>query len=232
MNCAEEPRKISFSGTIKAIQPRFVVWRYRSDNRSSNMKGFNLFLEGEADGNTGSFAIAISEKNLEKMNFAIGDHIRGNAYTKRKPDEEYADYYRASGLKILEKAPAAAPSMNPPYTGSIPDGEFYDKVGCIQLSKVLWNKKCHACKYAGMGNVSIAWDYDRNIRKHRFESFCFGPEDCPFYKMGPARAVPYKGKPSAADDGSLDSIILDERSFNVEDDPVEIYQTYPKRITD
>ncbi len=41
--------KIAFSGIIRSVQPRSNVWRYRLDNRSHNVTGFNLFLTGTID---------------------------------------------------------------------------------------------------------------------------------------------------------------------------------------
>ena len=46
----QEQRKVSFRGTIKSVQPRSNVWRYRLDNRTHSMTGYNLFLSGIADG--------------------------------------------------------------------------------------------------------------------------------------------------------------------------------------
>lgn len=34
--------KIEFSGTIRSVQPRSNVWRYRLDNRTHSMTGYNL----------------------------------------------------------------------------------------------------------------------------------------------------------------------------------------------
>jgi hypothetical protein len=57
-----EQRKISFAGTIKSIQPRSNVWRYRLDNRTHSLTGYNLFLTGDADEKERDYVIAISEK--------------------------------------------------------------------------------------------------------------------------------------------------------------------------
>ena len=38
-----------------------------------------------------TFAVAISEKQQEKMRFHIGDEISGTAWTKKYPKLEYAD---------------------------------------------------------------------------------------------------------------------------------------------
>ena len=68
----QEQRKVSFQGTIKSVQPRSNVWRYRLDNRTHSMTGYNLFLSGIADGEERDFAIAISEKQQEKYKFHLG----------------------------------------------------------------------------------------------------------------------------------------------------------------
>ena len=58
--------KIRFFGRIVSVQPRANVWRYRLDNRSHGMKGYNLFLKGVADSEDKDFSIAISEKQQER----------------------------------------------------------------------------------------------------------------------------------------------------------------------
>ena len=65
--------KIEFSGIIRSVQPRSNVWRYRLDNRTHSMTGYNLFLSGTAEGEEGNFAVAISEKQMLKHRFHIGD---------------------------------------------------------------------------------------------------------------------------------------------------------------
>ena len=56
--------KIEFSGIIRSVQPRSNVWRYRLDNRTHSMTGYNLFLSGTAEGTAKDFAVAISEKQM------------------------------------------------------------------------------------------------------------------------------------------------------------------------
>ena len=67
----QKQRKVSFQGTIKSVQPRSNVWRYRLDNRTHSMTGYNIFLTGIADGEERDFVIAISEKQQEKYKFLI-----------------------------------------------------------------------------------------------------------------------------------------------------------------
>ena len=79
------------------------------------------------------------------------------------------------------------------------------------LSKAAWKSKCFQCIWANMANVTIQYDFDRNLVRYRFETFCYGPLSCKYYKMGPARAVPYKGMDSASDQGWLDEICVEHR---------------------
>lgn len=55
------------------------------------------------------------------------------------------------------------------------------------------------------------WDFDKNIKKYRFETFCYGPKACKFYKMGRPRSVPYKNRGAAIDDGCLDELCTEGR---------------------
>lgn len=80
------------------------------------------------------------------------------------------------------------------------------------LAKPSWKAKCFECVWAAMSNVTIQYDFDRGIEKHRFESFCYGPQSCKWYKPGPARSVAYKNRGSAKDDGCLDEICTEWRS--------------------
>ena len=72
--------KISFSGVIPSVQPRSNVWRYRLDNRTHSMTGYNIFLRGTAEGIECDFAVAVSEKQQQKMRFHIGDGYAGGKY--------------------------------------------------------------------------------------------------------------------------------------------------------
>jgi len=57
-----------------------------------------------------------------------------------------------------------------------------------------------------MANVEIQWDFDRAIKRYRFESFCYGPKSCKIYKMGKPRSVHYKNRDSVLDEGCLDEL--------------------------
>lgn len=207
------PEKITFQGLIRSVQPRSNVWRYRLDNRTHSLTGYNLFLTGVANGVEGDFSIAISEKQQEKLRAHIGDGIKGTAWTKKYPEWEYADYYRAGALKKLSAATASEEENGVPWTGEVPELAVYDWRGCRMLDKSRWKGKCHSCKWACMANVTIEYNWGVS-QKFRFESFCYGPKSCKNYAMGRPRAVPYKDCGSSYDDGWLDDICTENRDWD------------------
>ena len=205
-----EQIKISFTGVIRSVQPRSNVWRYRLDNRTHGLTGFNLFLTGKAENDEErSFAVAISAAQQEKMRFHIGDGIEGTAWTKKYPKWEYADYYRAGALKKISAVPAAE-SSGPPWLDETPGADVYNWRGCRMLAKSRWSRKCFQCKWAAMANVTIEYDWGEQ-QKFRFESFCYGPRSCPLYDMGKPRPVPCKDCGEDYDDGCLDDICTQNR---------------------
>lgn len=208
-----EQKKINWQGKILSVQPRTAVWRYVIDNRTHSHLGFNLFLEGEADGEERKFAIAISEKQQQKGLFQIGDIIKGTAWTKKYPKLEYADFYRAGALKHISKTENNVAPIPPPWIKLPPSMDIYEWRGARVLSKASWRGKCFTCIWASMAAVTIEYDWDR-IRKYRYESFCYGPKSCKYYKRGKVPMVPYKDRGSFPDDGGLDEIITENRDWD------------------
>ena len=208
-----EPVKIKWSGEIKSIQPRTRVWRYITHNRTHYHLGYNIFVTSKSGDGITEFSVAISEKQYQKVEFVIGDKVQGTAWTKMHPKREFADYYRAGSFKIIEK------NTNPieiicTWIGRPPKMEVYERRGARMLSKSSWKGKCFTCYWATMSNVEVQWDFDKDIKRYRFESFCYGPKSCQNYKMGKARSVPYKNRDSALDDGWLDDICTEGRDWN------------------
>ena len=134
--------KIKWSGTILSIQPRTNVWRYRCDNRTHSHIGYNLFLDGLADGEQRQFSVAISEKQQQTTSFRIGDEASGTGWTKKYPKWEYAEYYRAGALKRVKTNDEPYDDKSPPWLGDMPDMETYEQRGCRVLSKACWKGKC------------------------------------------------------------------------------------------
>ena len=211
-NFEKPSSKINWEGIIISIQPRTRVWRYVTDNRTHYHLGFNLFIEGDSSCSREHFVVAISDKQQSKGLFRIGDKLKGTAWTKKYEEREFADYYRAGSLKLLERSHEKLEAVSPPWIMVPPSMKVYEERGARMLSKSSWKSKCFKCIWANMANVEIQWDFDRDIKKYRFETFCYGPKSCKFYKMGRPRAVPYKNRDSALDDGYLDELCTEGRN--------------------
>lgn len=207
-----EPEKIEWQGTILSVQPRTTVWRYRLDNRTHYHRGYNLFIDGEANGIKAAFSVAISEIQQKKLMFRIGDEAKGTAWTKMYHVSDYADYYRTGGLKITRKAEHAETSP-PPYLIEPPDLATYAQRGARMLSAASYKGKCFPCAWATMSAVEIEYNWGVS-KKYRFESFCYGPKSCKLYKMGKPRAVPYKGDGSTYDEGWMDDLCTENRGWD------------------
>ena len=98
----------------------------------------------------------------------------------------------------------------------MPPLEVYAWRGERMLSKAAWKGKCFQCIWANMANTTIQYDFDRNLVRNRFETFCYGPLSCKYYSMGSARAVPYKGVSGVKDQGWLDEICVQFRKSSEE----------------
>lgn len=203
--------KMNWQGKIVSIQPRTRVWRYLTDNRTHYHLGYNFFLEGHSSEGKKQFTVAISEKQQIKGLYQIGDVLEGTAWTKMYKEREFADYYRAGSLKLLDRLKDNVKVMPPPWVTMPPSLQIYEERGARMLSRSLWKTKCFQCIWANMANAEIQWDFDKDIKKYRFETFCYGPKSCKYYKMGRPRSVPYKNRDSALDDGYLDVLCTDER---------------------
>ena len=210
--------KIIFEGVLLSVQARSEVWRYRIDNRSHRATGYNLFLAGKFGDEVGAFSIATGEKSFKKLGARLGDRLSGTAWTKLDPKLEYADFYRAASLKVTEKCKDPEDGSRPPCTGEPPSMEELDLRGARMLDARLWKGKCFKCVYATMANVHVTYRYDsfnRPVARHRFESFCYGPLQCPLYRMGRPRSVP-SIYGAVTDDGVLDELCVESRPWDLD----------------
>lgn len=205
--------KVNWSGRVLSVQPRTTVWRYVLDNRTHYHLGYNLFLGGEVNDIERPFAVAISEKQQQAHKFCIGDEVKGTAWTKMYKVSDYADFYRAGGLKVIKQGEQSTEVNPPPYLIPVPDLATYEWRGARMLSLSCWKGKCFRCAWANMAAVEIEYNWGVS-KKYRFESYCYGPKSCKFYKMGKPRAVPYKNRGSSYDEGWLCDIITQNRGLD------------------
>jgi hypothetical protein len=110
------------------------------------------------------------------------------------PRLETAGFYKVAGLKILKDA-EADPSAGPPFHGVPPDLETYRSRGHRSLDTRLFDSKCMTCIWGCRMPVEMIIDHwDPSKKRYRFETFCYGPKSCTFYRAGPKRKVPgHKG---------------------------------------
>lgn len=207
---AETPGKITWQGTTRAVQPRAWVWRYKLDNRTHHLTGFNLWLDGEVDGAAQKFSVAISGIQQGKLGFQVGDMARGTAWAVQGKKREVVDFYRAGSLRLLDRQDQHRDP--PPFAGATPAIEVYDLRGCRMLDAKLWRAKCFTCIWANRSRVEIEFDFNRpSSKRYRDETFCYGPRSCPFYSMGPTRQVPYRDCYPSEDTGWMDDICIQGR---------------------
>jgi hypothetical protein len=106
------------------------------------------------------------------------------------PRLETAGFYKASGLKILKDA-GGDPPVGPPFHGVLPDLETYHSRGHRRLDTRTYDAKCTSCIWGCRMAVEMIIDHwNQSKKRYRFETFCYGPKSCAFYRAGPTRKVP------------------------------------------
>jgi hypothetical protein len=205
---ASSTGKVGWSGIITAIQPRAWVWRYKTDNRTHHLTGFNLWITGK----NGTVVVAISGLQQQKLQFRHGDTASGTAWHVQGKKREIADLYRAGNLKVCDRPDRTADRGGPPFIDLIPDLDIYQQRGCRMLDGKRWRTTCLTCMWANKARVEIEFDFNRpKAKRYRSETFCYGPKSCPLYAMVEPREVPYKDKWPSLDTGFLDSSITSGR---------------------
>lgn len=202
--------QLHWKGQILSIQCRAWVWRYRLHNRTHHHLGFNLWINGEADGQVGKFSVAISDKQQQKMRFRIGDKVQGTAWPCIKVKHDIADYYRAGNFKLLEQAEEYDTEIGPPFVDQVPPLDIYVKRGARMLDQKKWRGSCFICMWANKSAVEIEYDFGKT-KRYRKETFCYGPKSCSKYAMGKPRPVHYIGTIPCMDIGWMDDICTDGR---------------------
>ena len=181
--------KVTWSGKIVSIQPRIRLMR-SFDERSHSYLGYVLRVEGTIGDEPGEFLIAIGKATQTKHLFRAGMEASGQAVPVIDPRLETAGFYKAGGLKIL-KDTAGDPPSGPPFHGVPPDLETYRSRGHRRLDTRTFDAKCATCIWGFRMPVEMVIDHwNPSKKRYRFETFCYGPKSCAFYKAGPTRKVP------------------------------------------
>jgi hypothetical protein len=181
--------KVLWNGKIISIQPRIRLTR-SFDQRSHNYLGFTLIIEGTVGGEARAFTVGIGKEAQAKHQFKAGDVASGKSEQVQDPKTEVSEYYKTSELKILERG-TQQKGPGPPWHEVPPALEVYRERGHRRLDPRTYGNKCGTCIWGCRMPVEMIIDqWNPRRRKYRFETFCYGPKSCAFYKAGPTRKVP------------------------------------------
>lgn len=181
--------KVVWSGRVVSVQPRIRLMR-SFDERHHSYLGYVLCIEGTCGDERGEFWIAIGKAAREKHRFRAGMEVSGLSAPVPDPRLETAGYYKTSGLKILKEG-TGEPSIGPPFNGVPPDLETYRSRGHRRLDTRTYDSKCSTCIWGCRMPVEMIIDHwNPSKKRYRFETFCYGPKSCTFYRAGPTRKVP------------------------------------------
>jgi len=181
--------KVAWSGRIISVQPRIRLMR-SFDERSHSYLGYMLRVKGTVGNEPCEFQVALGKAAQAKHRFHAGMDASGDAVPVPDPRLETAGFYKASGLKIL-KDTEGEPPAGPPFHGEPFDLETYRSRGHRRLDARTYDTKCTTCIWGCRMPVEMIIDHWNPSRKrYRFETFCYGPKSCLFYRPGPTRKVP------------------------------------------
>ncbi len=180
--------KIAWQGYILGVQPRIRLLR-SFDERTHSYLGYVLRIEGTLGEESGEFLIAIGKAAQEKHRFQAGMVVSGASVPVADPRMETADYYKTSGIKVLENAPEKSPP-GPPFHGVPPDLPTYRQRGHRRLDPRTYEARCTSCIWGCRMPVELLIDPWNPSYRYRFETSCYGPKSCTFYKAGAPRKVP------------------------------------------
>ena len=184
--------KIPWSGRVVSVQPRIRLMR-SYDQRSHSYLGFTLTIEGVVGGEERTFTVGIGKEAQAKHQFETGDIASGRSGFVEDTRTEVAEYYKTSELKLIEKRsePAGSP---PPWLGLPPTLDVYRQRGHRRLDPRTYATRWLACIWGCRMPVEMIIDqWNPRKKKYRFETFCYGPKSCRFYRAGPTRKVPGRG---------------------------------------
>lgn len=184
-----EATGLEWSGTVVGVQPRIRLMR-SFDERQHSYLGFVLRLQGSAGGEEREFTVGIGQAAQRKQEFRAGDRVSGRSHPVAQGAVEAVDSYRASQLKVLERAPAEG-AAGPPWRGVPPDLPTYRARGHRRLAARTYSSKCLSCIWGCEMAVELIVDHwNPGQRRTRTETFCYGPKSCALYQAGPPRKVP------------------------------------------
>ncbi len=195
--------KTTWQGTLLAVQPRIRLMR-SFDQRNHGYLGHALRVEGTIGDVEREFTVGIGKAAEAKHQFRAGDVVSGRAVPVADDRIESVEFYKASGLKVIERAPEDSP-LPPPWLGIPPELPVYRERGHRRLDARTYQAKCLACIWGCRMPVEMIIDqWNPGQKRYRFETFCYGPKSCSLYKAGPTRKVPGRKGMTFEEEGWID----------------------------
>ena len=207
--------KLIWQGIIISIQPRIRLLR-SFDQRNHNYLGYCLRIDGTIGDEEREFLIGIGKGAQAKHQFQIGYVVSGECLPVENSRLETAEFYKVSKLKLMETQTAAEPDkISPPWLGVSPELEIYRQRGHRRLDARTYESKCTTCIWGCKMPVEmIINQWNPSKKKYRFETFCYGPKSCSFYKAGPTRKVPGRKGMSYTEENWVDEEAVSHRSLD------------------
>ncbi|MBE0467334.1 MAG: hypothetical protein IBX71_08965 [Candidatus Desulforudis sp.] len=147
-------------------------------------------MNGVVNGQEREFSVGIGQGAQDKHAFRVGDVISSDCLPVADPQREPVDFYKAARLKVIERGVAES-GKAPPWAGVPPSLEGYRARGHRRLAARTYEGKCGSCIWGCRMSVERIIDqWNPANKRYRFETFCYGPKSCKFYKAGPTRKVP------------------------------------------
>ena len=128
------------------------------------------------------------------------------------PKYESVDYYRVSQLRRNKREIEEINRQGPPWETLAPPLEVYRERGHRRLAKRIYESRCRSCIWGARMAVEIIVDHWKpDIRKYRYETFCYGPKSCPIHRSGPVRKVPGRNGMSWTEEDWIEEELLSHR---------------------
>jgi len=182
--------KTSWHGQVRSVQPRIRLLR-SFDERSHSYLGYNLLIAGKIGDESREFWVAVGKGAQAKHQFRVGDEVSGKGVAVDDPRMEVAELYKISALKVISRSEGGADATGPPWHGLTPELPAYRERGHRRLDAKTHDAKCVSCTWGCRMPVEMIIDHwNPRQRRYRFETWCYGPKSCPFYRPGPKRKVP------------------------------------------
>jgi hypothetical protein len=205
--------KLNWHGTLIGIQPRIRLTR-SFDQRSHSYLGYALRVQGIVGDEERTFLVGIGEAAQAKHQFRSGDVLAGRAEPVADQRMESVEFYKASGLKIVERVSAEV-STPPPWLGVPPELPVYRERGHRRLDAKTYQARCLNCIWGCRMPVEMIVDqWNPSQKRYRFETFCYGPKSCSSYRAGPTRKVPGRRGMSWEEEDWIDEQETSHRSYD------------------